>query len=59
MLLIEESCLGLFQPIESIGRGRVSGLVGVNEERLLAVLYFDVFLWDTGLQVQDSVAKVG
>jgi hypothetical protein len=55
VLLVHELRLGLLQAVEGVGRARVLGLVGVDEQRLLAVDVLDVTVWDAGLQAQDGV----
>ena len=54
-LLFEQGCLGFLEAVKSIGCVGVLGLVRMNKEGFLAVLDFDVGVWDTWLEVQDGV----
>jgi hypothetical protein len=48
--------LGLLEAIEGIGSELILGLVGMDEEGFGAVDFLDVVVWDTGLEVEDSVS---
>ena len=48
---VEECCLGFLEAVKGIGRGRVFGLVGMDQERYFAVLDLNVRVRDAGLEV--------
>jgi hypothetical protein len=51
--------LGLFEAVKGLGRERVLGLVGMDEEGLFAVDVFDVRFGDAGFEPEDGVAGSG
>lgn len=58
VLFIQERDLRFVEAVKGIRRSRVGGLVRMDEEGLFAVLDFDVFFWDAGLEVEDGVSGV-
>lgn len=47
--------MGQGEAIEGIGGVGIGRFVGMDEERLFTVGLFDVFVWDTRLEIQDVV----
>jgi hypothetical protein len=47
--------LGFLEAVKGIGRKRVLGLVGMDEERLCAVDFLYVGFWDTWLETENCV----
>jgi hypothetical protein len=52
---VEEHALRFLEAVKGIGRKRVLGLVGMDEERLCAVDLLDVGLGDTGLEAEHCI----